>query len=64
MPVLIINGDKDLQVDEGNAEMLQRASPKAQLVVLKDMNHAELITSCEAVAAGRVMLGNPNFFFH
>lgn len=39
MPVLIINGDKDLQVDEGNAEMLQRASPKAQLVVLKDMNH-------------------------
>jgi pimeloyl-ACP methyl ester carboxylesterase len=39
MPVLIINGDKDLQVDVENAEMLQRASPKVQLVVLKDMNH-------------------------
>jgi len=39
IPVLIINGDKDLQVDEENAEVLQRASPKAQLVVLKEMNH-------------------------
>ncbi|WP_274475970.1 alpha/beta hydrolase [Mangrovimonas aestuarii] len=39
IPVLIINGTKDLQVTEEEAKLLKEASPDAQLVIIKDMNH-------------------------
>ncbi|MHA6281206.1 alpha/beta hydrolase family protein [Salinimicrobium sp. CAU 1759] len=39
MPVLIINGSKDLQVEEAEAEALRVANPDAEFVILKDMNH-------------------------
>jgi len=39
MPVLIINGDKDLQVKIENAEALHAASLKSELVLIKNMNH-------------------------
>ena len=39
IPVLIINGNKDLQVDKAEAEALELASPGAELVILEDMNH-------------------------
>ncbi|HSI70440.1 MAG TPA: hypothetical protein VK941_09425, partial [Gillisia sp.] len=39
IPVLIVNGSFDLQVDVGDAELLKEAKPDAQLVILDGMNH-------------------------
>lgn len=39
IPVLLINGSNDLQVDPAEAEALKDALPGAQLVILEDMNH-------------------------
>jgi len=39
MPVLIINGTKDLQVSEAEAELLKEASPEATIKIIDNMNH-------------------------
>lgn len=39
IPVLIINGDKDLQVQVSEAELLQKAKPDAQYKIVPNMNH-------------------------
>ena len=39
VPVLIINGDKDLQVPIEEAEKLKEAHPEADLKIIKNMNH-------------------------
>lgn len=39
IPILIINGTKDLQVKEKDAQELAQATPNADLVLLEDMNH-------------------------
>lgn len=39
MPVLIIGGTTDLQVPVADAEMLKKAAPAAQLLVISGMNH-------------------------
>ena len=39
IPVLIINGTRDLQVNEKQAEMLHKSSANSKLVLLKYMNH-------------------------
>lgn len=39
MPVLLINGTKDLQIDEIQAQKLAVANPDAKLVLLDGMNH-------------------------
>jgi len=39
MPILIINGTKDLQVHESEAELLHNANPKSKLVLIENMNH-------------------------
>lgn len=39
IPTLIINGDKDLQVQIADAENLKRANPEAELKIIKNMNH-------------------------
>jgi pimeloyl-ACP methyl ester carboxylesterase len=39
IPVLIINGDKDLQVEISEAKLLQQAKPDAELVIIENMNH-------------------------
>ena len=39
MPVLIIQGTTDIQVTEKDAELLSKAQPKAELKIIKDMNH-------------------------
>ncbi len=39
MPILIVNGTKDLQVLESEAELLQAAVPEAKLVLIENMNH-------------------------
>lgn len=39
IPVLIINGDKDLQVTVADAEALKQAKPEAKLEIITNMNH-------------------------
>ncbi|WP_034059713.1 alpha/beta hydrolase family protein [Lacinutrix jangbogonensis] len=39
MPILIINGTKDLQVSEAEAKLLKEASPHAALKIIDKMNH-------------------------
>jgi len=39
IPILLINGDKDLQVPISDAEMLHKANPKSKLILIKNMNH-------------------------
>lgn len=39
IPTLLINGDKDLQVQTIDAENLKKAKPDAKLVLIKNMNH-------------------------
>ncbi|MDN3492532.1 alpha/beta hydrolase [Winogradskyella bathintestinalis] len=39
MPILIINGTKDLQVSVKEAEVLKGANNKAKLIIIENMNH-------------------------
>ena len=39
IPVLIINGTKDIQVSVSEAELLKKANPKAEIKVISNMNH-------------------------
>jgi len=39
IPVLIINGDKDLQVHVSEAEILHAAKPDSKLKIIENMNH-------------------------
>ncbi|MAD97220.1 MAG: alpha/beta hydrolase [Flavobacteriaceae bacterium] len=38
-PILLINGDQDLQVPVNDLKQLHESKPKATMVVIKDMNH-------------------------
>ncbi|MGO3183298.1 MAG: alpha/beta hydrolase family protein [Aequorivita sp.] len=39
MPVLIINGDNDIQVQVSEAELLKESKPDAELKIIPNMNH-------------------------
>ncbi len=39
LPILIINGTKDIQIEENEAKLLHRAHPKSKLVLIEGMNH-------------------------
>ncbi|MFT4612537.1 MAG: pimeloyl-ACP methyl ester carboxylesterase [Glaciecola sp.] len=39
IPILILNGDTDLQVYIDDVELLHSANPKSKLVIIKNMNH-------------------------
>lgn len=39
IPILIINGTKDIQVPSTDAELLHAANPKSELKIIPDMNH-------------------------
>lgn len=39
VPVLILQGDNDIQVEVGDAEMLHQGNPDGKLVIVKGMNH-------------------------
>ena len=39
IPVLIVNGTKDLQVSVADAKLLQQAKPDAKLLIISNMNH-------------------------
>ena len=39
IPILLINGTKDLQVSVNEAELLKAANDKSQLTIIENMNH-------------------------
>ncbi len=39
IPILIINGTKDLQVAESNAKLLHEKQPASKLILIENMNH-------------------------
>jgi pimeloyl-ACP methyl ester carboxylesterase len=39
IPVLLLNGTKDLQVPQTDAELLHKANPKSELKIIENMNH-------------------------
>lgn len=39
IPILIVNGTKDLQVAVPEAELLKKAKPEAELILIENMNH-------------------------
>lgn len=39
LPILILNGNKDLQVSVHDAETLHKANPNSKLVIIANMNH-------------------------
>ena len=39
VPILLINGTKDLQVTETEANLLNKANPKSELYIVENMNH-------------------------
>lgn len=39
IPILIVNGTKDLQVPDSDARLLHEANPKSELVIVENMNH-------------------------
>lgn len=47
VPILVINGDKDIQVGTKDAELLAKANPKVQLRIIKNMNH--VLKTCDTL---------------
>lgn len=39
VPILLVNGTKDLQVPESEAYLLNKANPKSELFIIENMNH-------------------------
>jgi pimeloyl-ACP methyl ester carboxylesterase len=50
-PVLILQGQRDLQVREADAQALKQADPKATLVLLPDVNHVLKSVASDDVSA-------------
>ena len=59
IPTLIINGDKDLQVQIADAENLKRANPEAELKIIKNMNH--ILKNIEKDEENMKSYYNPDF---
>ena len=60
IPVLIVQGDKDIQISVEEAEKLHAAHPASSLFIIKDMNH--VLKQCDTSDAMTQMsiYGNPN----
>ena len=59
-PVLIMQGERDIQVSVSDAERLKQAMPAAKLVLLPDTNHVlKLVVSPERMA-NAATYGNPS----
>ena len=39
IPILLINGTKDIQVSENEAKLLHEANPKSEVAIIENMNH-------------------------
>ncbi len=60
VPVLILNGTMDIQVGEENAEILQKARPSSELVIVADMNHVLKKADCKKLAKQLTIYKDPD----
>nr|WP_321236049.1 alpha/beta hydrolase [uncultured Psychroserpens sp.] len=59
MPILILNGDKDIQVYLEDAEALHKANPKSKKVIIKNMTHT--LKTIEKDSDIMATLNSPDF---
>lgn len=64
IPVLIINGTSDIQVDPKEAKMLNQASEDSRLVILEDMNHIFRKVESEDRLVNTKSYNEPNLPLH
>ena len=57
-PVLIVQGLRDIQVSEADAQLLKKADPAATLVLLPDVNHVLKSVTSDDVRANVATYGN------
>ena len=60
IPILLINGTKDLQVSASEAELLKQARPEAQLKIITNMNHVFKEIKTDLTADNRASYTNPD----
>jgi alpha-beta hydrolase superfamily lysophospholipase len=60
VPVLILQGGRDLQVSEADAKALAAAQPKAKLVLIPSMNHVLIDVACDDRAANAATYADPS----
>ncbi|MCY7281312.1 MAG: alpha/beta hydrolase [Sphingomonas bacterium] len=60
LPLLIVQGDRDLQVKVVDAKALAAAQPKAKLVLLPAVNHVLKIVASDSPAANFATYGDPS----
>ena len=60
LPLLIVQGDRDLQVKVADADVLAAAQPKAKLVILPGVNHVLKIVASDSPAANFATYGDPS----
>jgi len=60
LPVLIVQGDKDIQVSVSDAELLKRAQPVATLKLLPGINHVLKSVASDDRAANVATYGDAN----
>jgi len=58
-PVLVLQGQRDLQVGEADARRLQQANPRVQLVLLPDVNHVLKSVGSDDVGANLATYADP-----
>ncbi|QDK31345.1 alpha/beta hydrolase [Sphingomonas sp. IC081] len=59
-PVLILQGERDIQVSKEDAALLGQAQPKAQLRLLPDTNHVLKVVTSDDRAANLATYANPD----
>lgn len=60
VPMLIVQGDHDIQVSVADAEALAKAQPKARLVIVAGMNHPLKAVTSDDRAANLATYGDPS----
>ena len=60
LPLLIVQGGRDLQVKVADADVLAAAQPKAKLVILPGVNHVLKIVASDSPAANFATYGDPS----
>lgn len=59
-PVLIVQGDRDIQVGVADAELLKQTDPQAKLVVLPKVNHVLKVVEAEVRLANVATYSDPS----
>ena len=58
-PILIVQGDRDIQVGVPDAKALKEAAPTAELAVIPDVNHILKVVSSDDTAANIATYADP-----